>query len=116
MLGASLVAGKPYSLSLIVKLDRLRHMESALDYHTARALLEWQIELGVTETIGDAPVDRYALPDTAPKAEKATGRRTRAGEKPRQRPTRSRWRSGRRKAPGRWLSCVRSWTRLICAT
>ncbi|WP_171175693.1 uracil-DNA glycosylase family protein [Ruegeria sp. HKCCD8929] len=45
-------------------------MESALDYHTARALLEWQIELGVTETIGDAPVDRYALPDTAPKPKK----------------------------------------------
>ncbi|MEX0366634.1 MAG: uracil-DNA glycosylase family protein [Ruegeria sp.] len=45
-------------------------MESALDYHTARALLEWQIELGVTETIGDTPVDRYALPDTAPKPKK----------------------------------------------
>ncbi|MEX0318930.1 MAG: uracil-DNA glycosylase family protein [Ruegeria sp.] len=45
-------------------------MESALDYHTARALLEWQIELGVTEAIGDAPVDRYALPDTAPKPKK----------------------------------------------
>lgn len=43
-------------------------MESALDHHTARALLEWQIELGVTEAIGDAPVDRYALPDAMPKA------------------------------------------------
>ncbi|WP_142635941.1 uracil-DNA glycosylase [Ruegeria faecimaris] len=46
-------------------------MESALDYHTARALLDWQIELGATEAIGDAPVDRYALPDTAPKSKKA---------------------------------------------
>lgn len=45
-------------------------MESALDYHTARALLEWQIELGATETIGDAPVDRYSLPDTAAKPKK----------------------------------------------
>ncbi len=44
-------------------------MESALDHldhYTARALLEWQMELGATETIGDAPVDRYALPDEAP--------------------------------------------------
>lgn len=46
-------------------------MESAFDHHTARALLEWQIELGVTEAICDAPVDRYALPDTMPK--RATG-------------------------------------------
>lgn len=37
-------------------------MES-VDFHTARALLEWQIELGADECIGDAPVDRYALPD-----------------------------------------------------
>ncbi|GAB5437910.1 uracil-DNA glycosylase [Falsiruegeria mediterranea] len=46
-------------------------MESALDYHTARALLEWQIELGVSETIGDTPVDRYALPDKTAKPKKA---------------------------------------------
>jgi len=45
-------------------------MESALDYHSARALLDWQIELGATEAICDAPVDRYGLPDKAvvPKA------------------------------------------------
>ncbi len=36
-------------------------MESALDWHTARALLEWQIEMGVDETISDTPVDRFAL-------------------------------------------------------
>ena len=29
-----------------------------------RALLEWQIELGATEAICDAPLDRYALPAT----------------------------------------------------
>ncbi|WP_050604005.1 uracil-DNA glycosylase family protein [Ruegeria sp. 6PALISEP08] len=46
-------------------------MESGLDYYSARALLEWQIELGATEAIGDAPVDRYALPDTSPKPKKA---------------------------------------------
>ncbi|MCF6233176.1 MAG: uracil-DNA glycosylase [Rhodobacteraceae bacterium] len=42
-------------------------MESVEDYHTqyqtAQALLEWQVELGATEAIGDAPVDRYELPD-----------------------------------------------------
>lgn len=37
-------------------------MESQ-DFHTARALLEWQMELGADECIADAPVDRYALPD-----------------------------------------------------
>ncbi|WP_164659372.1 uracil-DNA glycosylase family protein [Tropicibacter sp. Alg240-R139] len=46
-------------------------MESALDYHTARTLLEWQVELGVSETIGDSPVDRYSLPDKATKPKKA---------------------------------------------
>lgn len=70
MVGATDRPIKPYSLSLVQKLVRLRGMESALDYHTARALLDWQIELGATDAIGDAPVDRYALPDTTPKAKK----------------------------------------------
>ncbi len=39
-------------------------MESALDFHTARALLDWQVELGATEAIGDAPVNRYEVPET----------------------------------------------------
>jgi DNA polymerase len=34
-----------------------------MDGITARAILEWQIELGADEAILDAPVDRYALPD-----------------------------------------------------
>jgi len=48
-------------------------MESALDYYSAKALLDWQIELGATETICDAPVDRYGLPDKVarPKPEAA---------------------------------------------
>lgn len=41
-------------------------MESALDYHTARALLAWQVELGATEAILDAPVNRY---ESRPKVE-----------------------------------------------
>ncbi len=70
MVGATLCHGKVYSLSLGQKVVRLKVMESGLDHHTARALLEWQIELGATEAIGDAPVDRYALPDKASKAKK----------------------------------------------
>ena len=46
------------------------------DWHTAQALLEWQVALGVTDAIGDAPVNRYELearptpktPATAPVA------------------------------------------------
>ena len=71
MVGASGRCGKAYSLSLSQKLVRLKVMESALDHHTARTLLEWQIELGATDAIGDVPIDRYALPDKAPKARKA---------------------------------------------
>ena len=37
-------------------------MESS-QYHTALALLDWQIELGATEAICDAPVDRYTVPE-----------------------------------------------------
>ncbi|QJF52303.1 uracil-DNA glycosylase [Roseobacter ponti] len=40
-------------------------MESA-EFHYARALLEWQVELGATEAIGDMPVNCYELPDTMP--------------------------------------------------
>ncbi|WP_197917425.1 uracil-DNA glycosylase [Thiosulfatihalobacter marinus] len=42
-------------------------MESALEYHSALALLEWQVELGVTEAILDAPVNRYEMPEAAPR-------------------------------------------------
>lgn len=37
-------------------------MESS-EYHHALALLDWQIELGATEAICDAPVDRYLVPE-----------------------------------------------------
>ncbi len=43
-------------------------MESALDYHSARALLAWQIELGATEALCETPVNRYELEQQAPKA------------------------------------------------
>ncbi|MCC1494213.1 uracil-DNA glycosylase family protein [Cognatishimia sp. F0-27] len=35
-------------------------MDSALDWHSAKAMLEWQIEIGVDEAISDRPVDRFA--------------------------------------------------------
>lgn len=38
-----------------------------MDYWSARALLEWQAELGATEALCDAPVDRYALEQAPPK-------------------------------------------------
>ena len=46
---------------------RLSPMESQLDWHSARALLEWQVELGATEAILDAPVNRFSLETKAPK-------------------------------------------------
>jgi DNA polymerase len=41
-------------------------MDSQNTYWTDRALLEWQVELGVTEAILDAPIDRYALETVTP--------------------------------------------------
>ncbi|MFC7705701.1 uracil-DNA glycosylase family protein [Plastorhodobacter daqingensis] len=41
-------------------------MESALDFFTAKALLEWQIDLGATEAILDAPVNRYDVGARSP--------------------------------------------------
>ena len=38
-------------------------MESATDYPHAKALLDWQIELGATEAIGNTPINRYEIPD-----------------------------------------------------
>ncbi|UWR23077.1 uracil-DNA glycosylase family protein [Sulfitobacter sp. S190] len=50
-------------------------MEST-DFHTAKALLDWQIELGADECMSDAPINRYELPDKLAKPKKA------AAEKP----------------------------------
>ena len=83
MVGATQRRGKVYSLSIGQKPVRLWDMESGMNYHTARALLDWQIELGVTEAIGDVPIDRYALPDTAPKSKKPASPEA-APEKPKQ--------------------------------
>lgn len=47
-------------------------MESANTYWADRALLEWQVELGATEAIRDAPVDRYDVPASVEKPKAAT--------------------------------------------
>ena len=42
-------------------------MEQGLDFHTALALLDWQVELGADEAITDAPINRYdVVPEPAP--------------------------------------------------
>ncbi len=46
-------------------------MDSAEQYYEAKAALEWQIELGADEAIGDAPLDRYELVAQAPKPKAA---------------------------------------------
>lgn len=42
-------------------------MESGISYYQAKALLEWQVELGVDEAICESPVNRYEIPAAAPK-------------------------------------------------
>ena len=37
-----------------------------MDHATALALLEWQMELGADEAIGDAPINRYELAAKVP--------------------------------------------------
>jgi DNA polymerase len=60
-------------------------MESPLDHATALALLDWQVEMGATEAICDAPVDRYAL-DPVPPKPAASGARAAAAASPAHQP------------------------------
>ncbi len=59
-------------------------MESALDYWSAKALLEWQVELGATEALCEAPVNRYELPAPASKGAQKPGQGS--GSQPGQKP------------------------------
>jgi DNA polymerase len=43
-------------------------MQQALDHHAARAALEWLVELGATEAIGETPVNRFEAAAVAPAA------------------------------------------------
>jgi len=40
--------------------DYIYGMDSGIDWHMAKAMLDWQVEMGVDETILDQPVDRFA--------------------------------------------------------
>ena len=42
-------------------------MLDEMDFHAAKALLDWQIELGADEALLDAPVNRFDMVDAAPK-------------------------------------------------
>lgn len=44
-------------------------MES-VEYHHAKALLEWQVELGVWDAVQDTPVNRYEVPAAVEKPKK----------------------------------------------
>jgi DNA polymerase len=48
-------------------------MDSQIDWHVARAALEWQLEMGVTETISEAPINRFEQVAPPPKAGVALG-------------------------------------------
>ncbi|WP_371039086.1 uracil-DNA glycosylase family protein [Rhodosalinus sp. FB01] len=41
-------------------------MDSGMDWHAARAALEWQVELGATDAIQDTPVNRFEAAPPAP--------------------------------------------------
>lgn len=54
-----------------------------LGWHAALAALDWQVELGLVDVIGETPVDRYSLPEKPLTPVKPAG--TPAGEPARQR-------------------------------
>ena len=43
-------------------------MDSVDTYWVDRAALEWQVELGATEAMLDAPLNRYEVPETIAKS------------------------------------------------
>ena len=43
-------------------------MDSQIDWHAARAALEWQLEMGVTEAISETPINRFEQVAPPPKA------------------------------------------------
>lgn len=43
-------------------------MESQMDWHAARAALEWQVEMGVTEAISETPINRFEQVAPPPRA------------------------------------------------
>ncbi|MCR8726603.1 uracil-DNA glycosylase [Frigidibacter sp. ROC022] len=41
------------------------------EFHALKAALDWQVEMGATDAISDAPIDRYAAPPPPPKPQPA---------------------------------------------
>lgn len=54
-------------------------LAETLDHQTARALLEWQIELGATEAIAEEPIDRFEVVDQPPARDAAQPGRSGTG-------------------------------------
>lgn len=46
-------------------------MDSYIDWHAARAALDWQVELGVTEAISEMPVNRFEQAAPTPRSGQA---------------------------------------------
>lgn len=51
-------------------------MESHPDFYALKAALDWQVELGATDAICDAPLNRFELPDIASRKPAARGEET----------------------------------------
>ena len=49
------------------KRGSLQSMLEEMSLSQARAALEWQVELGATEAIGEEPCNRFEAPKVAPK-------------------------------------------------
>lgn len=47
--------------------ERSGYLEISYDYYATKAALEWQFEMGVDETIGEMPVNRFDVPAAKPK-------------------------------------------------
>ncbi|SLN62929.1 Uracil DNA glycosylase superfamily protein [Pseudoruegeria aquimaris] len=54
-----------------------------MDFHTAKALLEWQVDMGADEAILDAPVNRYEIPEPSPRKAAAAAAAGRPAQAPR---------------------------------
>ena len=66
-------------------INNLTAMDSSLGYYGAKDALEWLVELGADEAIGDQPLNRYELVAEKPKAKTAA----KPVEKPKHEPVKS---------------------------
>jgi len=57
-------------------------MDSQIDFHQAKALLEWQLEMGADEAICEEPQNRFEMPEVAPKVRAPAAATKAVSEKP----------------------------------